>query len=194
MENAEIRKTLQGLEQVWQRVGRTDAAETARRGEAKPPLPGWPPPPPPPAPGPPAPPLPPPRPPKAGVRELRELIEADEQAAQRYRELSRKTRGRAAAQLLGMAAERSRDARALQEQYYLLTGDSLRVQRRAPERTGLLQGLRLAWSEEAEYTRALDAYAEIVPDPEDRAQLRRMAEAAGARRKQLRALLRGSIR
>ena len=184
MDNSEIRETMRGLEQVWKRVGGADSAEgdAARQGGFSPP-PGWPPPPPPP-----------PKPPQAGARELARLIEANQAAAQRYRELSRKTRGQAAAQLLGMAAERSRDERALQEQYYLLTGDSLRLRREPPAHVSLLQGLRLAWSEEAEYSRSLIACAAMLHDPEDGAALRRMADAAERRRKTLRTLLRASMR
>ena len=165
MENAEIRETLRELEQVWRRVGAAPESPEPRRGQSP------------------------------GAQEmLAALIRENLYAAQRYRLLSRRTRGSASAHLLAMAAERARDARALQEQYYLLTGDSLPMRRETPEVPGTLRTLRLAWAEEAAYQAALAVLVPFAAEPEDEQALREAAARAGGRRSALRALLRETMR
>ena len=129
-----------------------------------------------------------------GAAALGALIDAQERAASRCRALSRLTRGRAASQLLSFAAEHRREARELQEQFFLLTGDSRPLRREAPEASGLLLGLRRAWTEEAALQRDLTRIAETAADDALRTLCLEARRRSAQRQARLRALLRSCMR
>lgn len=82
-----------------------------------------------------------------------------------YRQLASKCHGEAAALLLRMSAEEARHLRAMQMEYYLLTGDTMPIVK--PEINGSLQeNLRLAYSGEwgaaEDYAREADEHSDAA--------------------------------
>lgn len=120
---------------------------------------------------------------------LRRFISDAAAAAEDYRGLAQRTKGIHAKTLMTMAAEERKSLGRLQMEYYLLTGDTLVLQKRKPPQEGVLSRLRRCYMNEELLHRACMAASQQTDSGQLKALHRENAALAASHQKSLRAMI-----